>query len=66
MIRNFFLSRSDEWRYKNTYLPSLEEIERRVENAKRMEDLVNLAMDIYRQWPYLGNAKQLDESSRDV
>jgi hypothetical protein len=58
VIRNFFHSRTDEWKFRNTYLPSIEEIERRVEKAQRMEDLLNLTVDIYRQWPYLEKQKK--------
>ncbi|NGX60476.1 MAG: hypothetical protein KR126chlam3_01651 [Chlamydiae bacterium] len=53
-----FARSGKEQRYQDYYKYSLEHIEGRIHSAKRMEDLTNLAVDVFRQWPKMGLLNQ--------
>jgi hypothetical protein len=50
-VYSFLKAKTDDWKYENKVRPSLEIIESRIDSAARMEDLTNLASDIFYQWP---------------
>lgn len=53
----------NDLRYQELLKPSLEYIERKIHTAERMDDLINLALEVRAQWPKVGFEDQTLPSS---